>query len=408
MIPKNTIFKLTGKVQNYAWGGTTFIPNLLHIENIQHKPFAEYWMGAHTSAPSYINLNHEAVSLKELINQHPVEILGEEVFQQFNELPFLFKILDVHDMLSIQVHPSKTEAAKGFAAEEAAGIPNDAANRNYKDQNHKPEVMVALSEFWLLHGFKNNEAIENSLTEIKEFNILLALFKSAGIKGLYQFLMEMDQSDIDNILLPLVKKELRQKREGFLDKNQPGWWVAKLYEQTPINELNNLDRGIFSIYLFNIVCLQKDEAIFQAAGIPHAYLEGQNVELMANSDNVLRGGLTNKHIDVPELLKHTAFQSIIPKVLKGEKLLHETNYPCPVPDFAICKIDLSPGEVYFAAAASIEIFFVIEGAIIVKGQENMFFKKGDAFTAFANTNYHFTASGTTTIFKAYVPSLISQ
>jgi mannose-6-phosphate isomerase len=404
MIPKNTIFKLTGKVQNYAWGGSTYIPNLLHIENTQHKPFAEYWMGAHSSAPSNVIILQENISLKDLIHQNPVEILGEEVYQHFNELPFLFKILDVHDMLSIQVHPSKTEAAKGFAAEEAAGIPINAANRNYKDQNHKPEVMVALSEFWLLHGFKNIDAIENTLTEIKEFNVLLALFRSASIKGLYQFLMEMDQSDVDNILLPIVKKELRQKREGLLAKSQPGWWVAKLYEQTPINELNNLDRGIFSIYLFNIVCLQKDEAIFQAAGIPHAYLEGQNVELMANSDNVLRGGLTNKHIDVPELLKHTAFQSITPKVLKGEKLLYETIYPCPVPDFAICKIDLNPGEVYFAEATSVEIFFVIEGAIIVKGQENMFFKKGDAFTAFANTNYHFTSSGTTTIFKAYVPN----
>ena len=137
MIPKNTLFKLTGKVQNYAWGGSTYIPNLLHIENTQHKPFAEYWMGAHASASSFINLNQENISLKDLINQNPVEILGEEVYQQFNELPFLFKILDVHDMLSIQVHPSKIEAAKGFAAEEAAGIPMNAANRNYKDQNHK-------------------------------------------------------------------------------------------------------------------------------------------------------------------------------------------------------------------------------------------------------------------------------
>ena len=404
MLLKEKIFRLKGKVQQYAWGGYDFIPSLLGFVNVEHKPCAEYWMGAHPSASSDLLIDNESVPLYKLITEDPAQIVTDKVFQQFGEVPYLLKILDVKDMLSIQVHPTKTEAIKGFEAEEAAGIPISAANRNYKDRNHKPEVMVALSEFWLLHGFKQEALLERVLEDVQEFNVLLPLFKRAGYKGLYQFVMEMSQEDIDRLLFNLVKRELRRKEYNELSKDQPGWWVAKLFEGK--EEIRNIDRGIFSIYFFNIVKAEKGDAVFQGAGIPHAYLEGQNVELMANSDNVLRGGLTPKHIDVTELMKHTSFIGVTPNVMKGNSIdTIEKNYPCPVPDFGINKIELHGNDKYGSIANSLEILIVIEGAGVVNSKElNLVIRKGESVAVLPGQEYSIASSGHCLLFKAFVPA----
>jgi mannose-6-phosphate isomerase len=396
-------FRLVGKVQNYAWGGFQFLPSLLNFENAEHKPCAEYWMGAHPSAPSTLSNSQQTILLNELIHEQPAESITNIVFNRFGELPYLFKILDVNDMLSIQVHPTKAEAEKGFAAEEAAGIPITASHRNYKDKNHKPEVMVALSEFWLLHGFKQPDALEKTLQDVQEFTILQGLFKVDGYKGLYQFVMEMSQADVDIFLAPLVKRELRRREANELTKADAGWWVSKLYEQNDA-PLKNIDRGIFSIYFFNIVQVQPGEAVFQGAGIPHAYLEGQNVELMANSDNVLRGGLTPKHIDVPELMKHTVFEGITPNVMKGINIgNHTIHYPCPVPDFGIHKIELSGGDTHTATAASLEIIIAVQGGAVLNSSANLVIKQGEAVAILPGEIYKIEASGHCTLYKAFVP-----
>jgi mannose-6-phosphate isomerase len=385
-------------VQNYAWGGYQYIPNLLHFENIDHQPCAEYWMGAHPSAPSIIQ--NENISLLDAINKDPKAILTEKIYNTFGELPYLYKILDVNEMLSIQVHPSKSEAAKGFHKEEASGIAINAPNRNYKDKNHKPEVMIALSEFWLLHGFMQLNDIENRLQEVKEFNVLMPIFKKEGLKELYRFIMEMSQEEVDTILVNLVKREMRRKLNGELNKSMPGWWAAKLFNEN--DEVRNVDRGVFSIYLFNLVGLQKGDGVFQAAGVPHAYLEGQNVELMANSDNVLRGGLTPKHIDVPELMKHTIFEPIKPNIMKGDGTI-EKKYPCPVPDFAISKIELGAAQTYSALSVSPEIFIAVSGGAVINGENvNTTIKKGDCFLVLPNEDYQITATGNCELYKAYV------
>ena len=400
---QNKIFKLKGKVQHYAWGGFDYIPSLLGFSNAAHQPCAEYWMGAHISASSELLIDNQNVSLHQVIKENPSETITDKVFQKFGELPYLLKILDVKDMLSIQVHPTKAEAVKGFDAEEAAGVPINAAHRNYKDKNHKPEVMVALSEFWLLHGFKQEALLERTLEDVQEFNIFIPLFKRDGIKGLYKFVMEMPQEDIDRLLFNLVKRELRKKEYNELTKAEPGWWVAKLFEGK--TDIKDIDRGIFSIYFFNIVKVEKGEAVFQGAGIQHAYLEGQNVELMANSDNVLRGGLTPKHIDVPELMKHTSFTGITPNIMKGNSIdTIEKNYPCPVPDFGINKIELNGDEVYGSVTHSLEIFIVIEGAGIINADPlNLVIKKGEALAILPGQEYRIASSGQCLLFKAFVP-----
>jgi mannose-6-phosphate isomerase len=394
------VYRLKGKVMHYAWGGSEFLPALLAIPNPDHQPFAEYWMGAHPLAPSDLVMPGGTVALPELIRQDPVSVLSQKVADHFGELPYLFKVQDVKDILSIQVHPSKAEAEKGFDREEAAGIPRNAPNRSYKDKNHKPEMLVALNEFWLLHGFRRKTEIEALLADIPEFRMLLPYYKKEGLKELYRFVMEMDQPDINALLLNLVRREIRRKNEGQLTKEQPGWWVAKLYNSK--QDIHDIDRAVFSIYFFNIVKLNPGEALFQGAGIPHAYMEGHCVELMANSDNVLRGGLTPKHIDVPELIKHTLFESVVPDILKGVPGREaEKIYPCSVPDFGIARIELEAGISYSGHAGSLEILIVTEGGAIINN--TLVLKHGEAAAVFAGEAYQIQASGHAVLFRAYVP-----
>ena len=399
---QDKIFKLKGKVQHYAWGGFEFIPAWLGIDNEAHKLYAEYWMGAHPSASSVVLDDGQETGLYDAIKQAPGEYIGNKVFEQFGELPYLFKILDVKDMLSIQVHPSKTEAIKGYEAEEAAGVLLHAPNRNYKDRNHKPEVMVALSEFWLLHGFLEEEALLEVLGGIPEFKGLDTIFLANGYKGLYKHVMELPQQEVNHLLTPLVNRELARKQAGELTRHEPGWWVGKLFASADIT--GDIDRGIFSIYFFNIVKALPGEAIFQGAGIPHAYLEGQNVELMANSDNVLRGGLTPKHVDVPELLKHTIFEGTSVNILKGEKLGEgEVLYNCPVPDFGISKIAISAGELVHGTASSLEILVIIEGTLQVTGTNTVHARKGEAVAMLPGEAYTVTTASNVLAYKAFVP-----
>jgi mannose-6-phosphate isomerase len=394
------LYKLKGQVLHYAWGGYSFLPQLLNIDNSEHRPFAEYWMGAHPSAPSTLMTPDGDTRLDEMIKADLAGTLSNAIAERFGELPYLFKLQDVKDILSIQVHPSKTEAEKGFDREEAEGIPITAPHRNYKDRNHKPEVAVALSEFWLLHGFRQPAEIEAVLGGIPELNVLLPYYKREGLKALYQFVMDMAQPDVNAMLLNLVKREIRRKKEDELTKEMPGWWVAKLFAGKELS--GDIDRAVFSIYFFNIVKLNPGEALFQSAGIPHAYLEGHNVELMANSDNVLRGGLTPKHIDVPELMKHTMFESVIPNVSKGTRELDgETVYPCPVPDFGIARIELTGGLSYTRKARSLEILVVTAGGASVNN--SLVLKTGEAMAVFAGGEYTIEASGHCTLFRAFVP-----
>ena len=397
-----SVHKLQGTVQHYSWGGASFLPKLLSIENPNHKPFAEYWLGIHAGGPASIEVNQQAILLSDAIATDPKAALSEPVFNHFGGLPYLFKILDVKDMLSIQVHPTKEYAKVAFEKEEAAGIALNAPNRNYKDTNHKPEIMLAMTEFWLLHGFKSEAKILETLENIAEFQVLVPLYKTEGLMGLYQFLMEMEQAQVDSLLSPVVKRALRNKQEGKVDRSAPDWWVAKLYENAA--GILPIDKGVFSIYLFNIVCVMPGQGIFQDAGVPHAYLEGQNVELMANSDNVLRGGLTPKHIDVEELIHNIKFESIEPVIIEGTKpCMGESVYPAPVQDFGIASITLDGSNSYSYEAESLDMFLVVEGGCVVNNQLSV--KTGEAFVVFPGNKLNIHASGKTLIYRAFVPSL---
>jgi mannose-6-phosphate isomerase len=401
------LFRLEGKVQHYAWGGYKYIPELLG-QPVTNEPSAEYWMGAHPSAPSTITLENGTTLLNQLIQQAPTAAVGPAVWERFKELPFLFKILDVKDMLSIQVHPNKAEAEKGFARENAEGIPLNAPYRNYKDNNHKPEVMVALSEFYLLHGFLSEDKLKEILKSTPEFSSLIPVFEKGGYFGLYKHVMEMPQEEVETMLRPLANRVVPEYQANKLPKTAPAFWAARAVVNDPQSS-TKLDRGIFSIYFFNIMKTAPGDAVFQDAGIPHAYLEGQNVELMANSDNVLRGGLTPKHVDVPELLKHTRFEAVIPKIIEGNLSSDglERIYPTPAPDFEVSKIDLKAGDTYKHTAKSAEILILMEGSAVVKdAATSIALHKGQSvFTEFEAV-YEITTTDKASLFKATANSNI--
>jgi mannose-6-phosphate isomerase len=397
------LFKITGKVQNYAWGGTHFIADLLGVD-LEGKKIAEYWLGAHINAPSTLHTVKGKLFLDTFLQEDISIKLGDKISANFGRLPFLFKVLDVHDVLSIQVHPNKLEAEKGFKLENELGIPLTASNRNYKDDNHKPEIMVALSEFWLLHGFLQKEQLIRILTITPELTPLLPLFEKEGYYGLYKKVMEQSNEESDIVLRPLVDRILPLYKEDKLHKSSPDYWAAKAVDSAEDSVI--LDKGIYSIYFFNIVKVNIGEAIFQDAGIPHAYLEGQNMELMANSDNVLRGGLTPKHIDVPELLKHIIFEGTDPNIMKGELQLDkiERIYKSPAPDFELNQITLNGSTNYKMKSITAEILMVLEGeAVVNEGNTELKIKKGEAVIILAKGSYEISTSSNTVIYKATAP-----
>ena len=402
-IKTKNIYRIEGKVQNYDWGGKSFIPNLISINQKTNVTYAEYWLGAHAKAPSLIKTNQENISLDVFLNQNLAENLGSKVLNDFGKLPYLFKVLDVHKMLSIQVHPTIEAAKIGYDLENKKGIPLTGNNRNYKDKNHKPEIMVALSDFWLLHGFLEREKLIKNLKDTEELNFLLKVFLEKGYFGLYQKVMEFTQEEVNTILKPLLDRISVKFLKNELEKSSPEYWAAKSVMH---KDFQNLDKGIFSIYFLNILNLSVGEAIFQDAGVPHAYLEGKNMELMANSDNFLRGGLTSKHIDVEELFKNTKFEETIPVILYGveDKTNSEIVYKTKAKDFELSKIELLATSTHTSISNSVEILIVMKGsAIVMQSEESLYLEKGQSILIKPNTAYKIKTDAEVEIYKAGVP-----
>lgn len=408
-------YRLSCQVQHYAWGGYGFIPHLLGIDNSERKPFAELWMGAHPTAPSLLQGTNPATDLRQWIAVNAAAVLGPQVTAKFGpRLPYLFKVLDARDMLSIQVHPSKAQAEAGFAAEERAGIPRQDPKRNYKDDNHKPEIHVALTEFWMLHGFRPLEEIADTLAAIPEFDNLAPQWplylqdvgddpdgRRALLRSLYEQIMMMPQAEVNGLLDGLLARIEPLYDHGLLKKISPHYWAVKAARTYQLPN-GDRDRGLFSIYLMNLLRLHPGQATFQAAGVPHAYLEGTNIELMANSDNVLRGGLTPKHIDAVELLKTLDFSSGPAAILVGAPVSStEIRYPAPAADFALSCIRLDRGGSHTQLKGhGPDCLLVLEGAVRLAGES---LRRGDVIFVPAGSGYVLAAEKKSVIYRATVP-----
>jgi len=391
------VFSLKGVVQNYSWGGFSYIPKLVNFPNNEQKPFAEYWLGAHPNYPSEVA---GVGTLDQVISSSPEKFLGKDTLKKFQSLPFLFKILDVRQMLSIQVHPDKTSAKREFENENRKGISLMARERNYRDENHKPEMMVALGDFWLLHGFKKETDLLQILHDTPELQFLEPVFKKDGYRKLYETVMLMPQEKVNEILKPLVKRILPVYEKDGWKKSDENFWAARA--ATTFCRKNHCDRGIFSVYFFNLVHLKAGEGVFQPEGMPHAYLEGQNVEVMANSDNVLRAGLTDKHIDVNELMKYVKFEPTSPRILKPSK--GHTIYKTDAEEFELHHYNLEADQQISLSSGSPELYFVLEGRAEVKTDKTMTaLEEGHAAFIVPNISYSIEAHSPASVYRVIVP-----
>lgn len=399
--PDQRVFPITGTVQRYAWGGRVFLPTFLG-EKPGDAPWAEYWLGVHPACPSRVETAFGPQPLHQLIAADPEFLLGTEVRERFGGLPFLLKVLDVAQMLSIQVHPDAEQARAGYAREEAAGIAPDAPGRNYKDRQHKPEVMMALGDFWLLHGFREEASLQNVLAETPELTPFQHLF-GGDYRRLYEHLLRLPQDEVNRVLKPLLDRIGPEYRAGTLSKYAPDFWAARAAETFCTD--GNIDAGIFSIYLFNLVRLKAGEGIFQAAGLPHAYLEGQCVELMANSDNVLRAGLTPKHRDVDELLRLVRFEGTEPRILRRGPGTCGV-YEAPVAEFQLEHCRVGPADRHFVCADTPSIVLILEGAgSASEGGGAFALRRGSAFFCGAGAVLQVQATEALSLCTARVPGV---
>lgn len=326
--------RLTNTIRPYAWGSTTAIPALLGVEP-SGEPQAEMWMGAHPGAPSRLDRGAGETTLPAVIDADPERELGAAAVAKFGpRLPFLLKLLAAGSPLSLQVHPDLAQARAGFADEEARGVPIDAGHRNYKDPNHKPELICALTPFSGLCGFRRPleaAALLDGLgvDSLKPYvDLLHAHPEEAALREMLTAVLGGDRAEMARTV-----NEVAAAAERLGGPYEP---YASLVHEYPG------DPGVIAAMLLNHVELQPGEAMFLGAGVPHAYLDGLGVELLANSDNVLRAGLTPKHVDVPELLRVVRFESGDPALLRPEGDAEEV-YETPTDEFRLSRFALAPG-----------------------------------------------------------------
>ncbi len=326
------------------------------------QPQAELWMGAHPKAPSSLLHDGKPFTLSEWIARDPEGILGEIVHRRYKgQLPFLYKVLAAAQPLSIQVHPNRQQAAEGFDREEEAGIPFDAPNRNYRDKHHKPELIVALGPFWALQGFRAPNEIHQRLEEVKLAELQINLFgfldesetEEEGLKKFFASLMRMPKAKQES-LVTLACKNAKPLADQILTYQ----WLLRLQEYYPG------DIGVLSPLFLNLVQLRAGEGIYQHSGQIHAYLEGVGIEIMANSDNVLRAGLTQKHIDLEELLNIANFNpTSITRIQQRRISAQESVYMTPAPEFVLYRGNLDGTQPYLSPTQrSIEILLCTEGS----------------------------------------------
>jgi len=396
-----------GVVQHYAWGGFHFLPQILGIENKERRPYAELWFGDHTGGNSpVLDAENNLLNLGQYIDKDALSLLGEKTFKDYDgRLPFLLKILDVHNMLSIQAHPTKEAAIQGFLQENQQNISLNAPNRIFKDKNPKPEMMVALSPFWLLHGFLSIEKAVKNLKSIPSLAFFADIYEKEGIKNGYRKWMELPQQEVDALLQPL-KLQLDKRLITDIDKNTPEYWAKKAFIEFPPKE-GHFDRGIFSIFVMNLVHLQPGEAIFQDTGLLHAYLEGINIELMVNSDNVFRGGLTDKYMNIPLLLRHLDFNPTNPSIIKPvQDSPNEKKFIIPSTDFELKEYELSKNEDFLISPNDgPAILLCLKGSIGLVGSSVSVLNPGEAFFVPHKTQIHIKQTGEfpALLFKAGIP-----
>lgn len=396
--------RLTNPVRDYAWGSTTAIPELLGAEP-DGRPWAELWLGAHLSAPSTVITGAGDRALDEVIAADPDAALGSDVVARFGpSLPYLLKIIAAETPLSLQVHPHLDQAREGFDAEEAAGVPVAASSRNYKDRNHKPELIYALTTFEAVCGFRAPRRAAELLAGLEAplavalAEVLHAEPTYRGIRTAFRRLLDPELRPGPDQIAEVVAASARRLEEGS-PSPRADRIVTRLAEHYPG------DPGVVVSLLLNPVTLQPGEAMFVPAGGVHAYLHGLGIEVMANSDNVLRAGLTAKHMDIPELLAAVDYVAAPPVRIAPES--HSTVsrvFYAPVDDFELSVTHVADSETHRIPGRGPRVLLCLDGALTLTdaaGHDLTLTRGASAFAAASDGPL--TVRGSGTLIQADVP-----
>jgi mannose-6-phosphate isomerase len=338
--------RLHGAIRSYDWGSHTVLAELTGRPSPSNRPEAELWLGAHPADPARVDDAASGVSLLDVISADPHGQLGEANAERFRgRLPFLLKVLAAEEPLSLQAHPNSMQAREGFERENANGVPLDSPARNYKDDNHKPELVVALTRFEALAGFRD---VRRTVALLRALGVaeldrcaeqLAAQADSSGVRALFTQWITGDEHSVTLIgdVMEACQRYLSTERDRVA-------WEFAAEAQTALDLGNRYpnDPGVLISLLLNRITLEPGEGLFLAAGNLHAYLRGVAVEIMASSDNVLRGGLTPKHVDVPELLKVLDFRPGSMPVVRADGDGHDNThaYQMPEREFELTRLQL--------------------------------------------------------------------
>lgn len=405
------IYALETAVQNYAWGSRTALATMRGEGAPSAKPEAELWIGAHPQGPSRVRSPgpNEGLSLERLIAGDPAFMLGRDVHARFGaRLPLLLKILAAEQPLSLQTHPTQAQAAAGFAREESLGVARDAPNRMYRDASHKPELLCALTPFDALCGFRDAEE-------------LLFQVQPALGSGLYRAALGPMRSGRDwasqvRSLLGHTKEQVAKIAAEVLPRAarlasekgpfaKLGSWLLRAHE------IYGDDPGLLVVPMMNLVQLAPGEAVFLPAGNLHAYLQGTGVEVMASSDNVLRGGLTPKHVDAEELVRVLDFRAGPVSLARADARGGALVYESPVEEFSLARIGLDEeGPSFSAEVRGPELLVCTEGRCAVLDANGArvceLSASGALFVAHGAVRYalDLRGRGPATVFRARVPA----
>lgn len=367
---------LRGVVRTYAWGSRTDIAEFTGRPVPAAHPEAELWFGAHPGDPAWLETETGDVSLLEAVTADPEGQLGSASRERFGDvLPFLVKVLAADEPLSLQAHPSAEQAIEGYLREEKLGIPVNSPVRNYRDTSHKPELLVALHSFEALAGFRQSARTIDLLralavTDLDPYIELLNDQSDAdGLRALFTTWITAPQPDIDVLVSAVIDGAINYVSSGATEFAAEAKTVLELGERYPG------DAGVLASLLLNRISLAAGEALFIPAGNLHTYLRGFAVEVMANSDNVLRGGLTPKHVDVPELLRVLDFAPTAEKQLRPQIRRDELAvvYDTPADEFAVALLTLDGEHLGHEVDARSggdgpQILLCAEGAATVHGK----------------------------------------
>lgn len=388
---------LEGALRPYPWGSHTLIAQLRGEPSPSPQPQAELWFGAHPAAPSTVN----GQGLDEAIAADPAAALGKRVTEAYgDQLPFLVKLLAAAAPLSIQAHPSLEQAQEGFARENAEGIALNSPNRNYKDPNHKPELIVALTEFRALAGFRpvpDTAAFfaELGSAELDRYATLLPTDGEGDLRALFTTLISLPHQP----RVELIESVQRAAAELTQKHTAPEWMVEAAEVYLELSQAYPGDVGVLAALLLNVLILEPGEAAFLRAGQLHAYLSGLGVEVMANSDNVLRGGLTTKHVDVPELVKVLDFGTLENPRAEAVASHGGVEFQLPVDSFAVRVHSLADGETFAIDEDGPAIVLCTSGE--VRGADGFVLSQGNgAWVPASEGEVELTAEGAAQVFVA--------